>query len=156
MQGIWKLSFSASRGASLERGAFLSAMARRAVPSRLRLLDPPASEPMGRLEVPMATLSGKWCVLDNQPGDCGAQTVRLAVEGGERLLLLSGLFDGERIAGTVFQLGSEKHPMREVSYDTMIVQEVKGEHVVLGEFLCTRLFTFWGAPKPRAELTSGG
>ena len=39
-----------------------------------------------------------------------------------------GLFDGERIAGTVH--GDDGDPV--------------------GDFLCTRLFTFWGTPKPRA------
>jgi hypothetical protein len=40
-----------------------------------------------------------------------------------------GLFDGERIAGTVSNAAGEP----------------------VADFLCTRLFTFWGTPSPRAS-----
>ena len=44
-------------------------------------------------------------------------------------LTFEGLYDGERIAGTV-------------------TDEAVGE--VVADFLCTRLFTFWGTPKVKA------
>ena len=39
-----------------------------------------------------------------------------------------GLFDGERIAGTISD----------------------ADGAAVGDFLCTRLFSFWGTPKPKA------
>lgn len=49
-------------------------------------------------------------------------------------LRFEGLYDGERIAGTVLQL----HP------------DPFGARVEVADFLCTRLFTFWGTPKVAA------
>ena len=53
-----------------------------------------------------------------------------------------GLFDGERIAGSVMASDAANEPGEEV-----------------GEFLCTRLFSFWGTPQPKAaqgkDMNSG-
>ena len=53
---------------------------------------------------------------------CAAQADRQPSE-----ISFQGLFDGERIAGSV-----------------------TAADCVQGDFLCTRLFTFWGAPKVKA------
>lgn len=65
----------------------------------------------------------------------------LSRDGGDASrLLFDGLYDGERIAGTVW---------RDDSHD----QACGGAQVA--DFLCTRLFTFWGTPKPAAARRSG-
>ena len=62
----------------------------------------------------------------------------------ESRLRFEGLYDGERIAGTVLQL----HP------DPLVVggdgPASSGARVEVADFLCTRLFTFWGTPKVAA------
>lgn len=50
-------------------------------------------------------------------------------DGEPSCLRFNGLYDGERIAGTVCDGAADRE---------------------VGEFLCTRLYTFWGPPKLRA------
>ena len=132
--GVWKLSFAAARHSALT------------VPKRIRFdtSSPSAASSLlpawgsilerGSLSVPfMEGCSGAWQVAAATEHDDGAQRAAFIIrtfaqtdaEASE--LSFQGLFDGERIAGSV-TVGNR----------------------VEGDFLCTRLFTFWGAPKVRA------
>ena len=84
--------------------------------------------------------AGGWAVTETEDP--------AAVDGNRRVVIdvtlatpphsfrFDGLFDGERIAGSVSASEAQGGE--------------SGEATVLGDFLCTRLFTFWGSPKPRA------
>ena len=103
--GIWKLSVASRRG---------SAAAAKLLPRRLRLLEDAA------VEVPFEDGStGSWRLDDGQ--------VDMRIERASApSLRLQGLYDGERIAGSITAANDDE----------------------LGDFLCTRLFSFWGTPQP--------
>mmetsp|Transcript_32535 Transcript_32535/g.106449 ORF Transcript_32535/g.106449 Transcript_32535/m.106449 type:complete len:163 (+) Transcript_32535:3-491(+) len=114
--------------------------AREGMPKRLRLLEGDSDE-AGGIEVPyMDCTAGGWAVTETDDP--------AAVDGNRRVVIdvtlatpphsfrFDGLFDGERIAGSVSASEAQGGE--------------SGEATVLGDFLCTRLFTFWGSPKPRA------
>ena len=119
LTGIWKLSVALRRGAPTTV---------KLLPRRLRLLQD------AMVEVPYEEGStGRWVLQDGGPGAV-CQTARVSVERTDASVLdLEGMYDGERIAGTL----KARHPPA-------------NEEEVLGEFLCTRLFSFWGTPQPAA------
>ena len=124
LRGVWKLNTS---GIPVSR-------LRSQLPRRLRFLEGE------RLEVPYAaTHAGTWSL--GEADSSGAQQTSFEVEydagGGvgeltRTRLLFDGLYDGERIAGSVSSAPEA------------------GKRELLGQFLCTRLFSFWGEPKPAA------
>lgn len=129
LAGVWKVSVTPQRAGIAPAGLW------KHMPKRLRLAEAPAST----VEVPYKPCcTGGWALAPGGAEAEGAQraTITLTCVGGSEAgagagphtLLLSGLFDGERIAGTV----------RAESSDTT------------ANFICTRLFTFWGPPSPRA------
>ena len=122
LTGIWKLSVTQA----LRHGA--PSAAAKLVPRRVRLLQDAG------VEVPYEDGStGRWELQDALPGEAN-QTASLSIERADASSLdLRGLYDGERIAGTI----KVRHP------------PANAEELV-GEFLCTRLFTFWGTPQPAA------
>eukprot|EP00966_Prymnesium_polylepis_P133433 3084239-Prymnesium_polylepis.1 len=156
MEGIWKVSVSARLVAARVDARSALPVAMKAVPKRLRFIDPPA-QGLGRIEVPMdAGASGSWCVTPGPPDASGAQIARFVVEGaGASLhgahvsLLFDGLYDGERIAGTVVEMPGP------VDLTELSGPPFPGGSEI-GDFLCTRLFTFWGPPKPKAGNAMGG
>ncbi len=133
LAGVWKLSTTA-----------------RGVPRRVRFLDDAS------VAVPYsASSSGAWRVSDagagtDGAGAGGAREVDFSIEWDEGAagaetsararLSFSGLFDGERIAGSVHRVG-----LPEGGSGGAAPASAK-----LGEFLATRLFSFWGTPEPRA------
>ena len=137
LTGVWKLSVALSR-----RGA-AGAAPRLPLPRRLRLLED------GPVEVPYEEgTTGRWTLREEAPPD-GARLVRVSIERAQAPSLhLLGLYDGERIAGSIT-----------ASHADAAAADESG-HEEVGEFLCTRLFSFWGTPKPRgladAEERDGG
>lgn len=123
LRGIWKLSVSVTS----RQGA----AAAKLLPRRLRLLEDAG------VEVPYDDgASGSWRLQDGPSDAMGAQAALLRIEGARGAppaLHLHGLFDGERIAGSITASDTANGPGEEV-----------------GEFLCTRLFSFWGTPQPKA------
>ena len=87
LTGVWKLSVALRA---------TSPSAAKLLPRRLRLLQD------AMVEVPYEEGSkGRW-ELQSGPPDTMCQTVRLSVERtDESELRLNGLYDGERIAGTI-------------------------------------------------------
>lgn len=124
LTGVWKLSVALRA---------TSSSAAKLLPLRLRLLQD------AMVEVPYeAGSKGRW-ELQSGPPDTMCQTVRLSVERIDAPELhLNGLYDGERIAGTI----TSRHP--------------PADEQVVGEFLCTRLFSFWGTPRPEAAQLKQG
>ena len=135
LQGIWKISATLRSGVTT------------ALPRRIRFTEgsssPAAALQSGTVQVPYADhCSGHWEVLvadDADAAGSGAMqasfSVRCAAGSGAaeaEHLNFMGLFDGERIAGKVHT----------------------GNHEI-GDFLCTRLFTFWGSPNPKATGEGG-
>ena len=76
---------------------------------------------------------------DGKVGPSGVVLRALSGPGGDNVrrprstCTVHGLFDGERIAGSIMASDAANEPGEEV-----------------GEFLCTRLFSFWGTPQPKA------
>ena len=142
MEGVWKVSFAARRSAS------------KLVPRHLRFrsLD---STRLGLVEVPHVTgHGGRWALTAGPADAAGAQSARFIVECDGAALLFDGLFDGERVAGSVWQrhladVAAESEPLPE---PWLLTGDMKGAEPEdkIGEFLCTRLFTFWGPPSPSA------
>ena len=96
-------------------------------PRRLRFLAP------AQVEVPYSPdFHGDWKLRGPDPGSLAQRASFKLYSTGTPGVQLSfdGLFDGERIAGS-FRHGC-------------------GED--LGDFLCTRLFTFWGEPSLAAGV----
>jgi hypothetical protein len=124
LTGVWKLSVALRA---------TSPSAAKLLPRRLRLLQD------AMVEVPYEEGSkGRW-ELQSGPPDTMCQTVRLSVERTDASeLRLNGLYDGERIAGTI----TSRQP--------------PADEAVVGEFLCTRLFSFWGTPRPEAARLKEG
>ena len=152
MEGIWKVSFALSRAVRRVGGSIELPVAVKAVPKRLRFIDPEAAGVMGRLEVPMSEEAhGSWTLTEGPPDASGAQSARFVVEGTGAVLLFNGLYDGERIAGTVHELPSPAEGGGLVT-QAVLLEGVSdcADNEQLGEFLCTRLFSFWGTPKPKA------
>jgi hypothetical protein len=118
LTGVWKLSVALRA---------TSPSAAKLLPRRLRLLQD------AMVEVPYEEGStGRW-ELQSGPADTMCQTVRLSVKRTDASeLRLNGLYDGERIAGTI----TSRHP--------------PADEAAIGEFLCTRLYSFWGTPRPEA------
>ena len=131
LKGIWKVS------SSLRRGVTAS------VPRRLKFEVQDAvgsSVEAGVVQVPFAEhCGGRWEVREASPGSdaddtSGAMHAQFVVECAAHsdvaasTLRFDGLYDGERIAGTVVDSGGAE----------------------VADFLCTRLYTFWGAPKVKA------
>ena len=125
LTGVWKLSV-ALRAASPSAAKLL--------PRRLRLLQD------AMVEVPYEEGSkGRWELQSGPPDVPNTQTVRLTVERTDASELhLTGLYDGERIAGTI------------------TARQPPADETVVGEFLCTRLFSFWGTPRPEAARLKEG
>ena len=148
MQGVWKLSFAARRGGS--------AAAQQLVPKRIRFGALAADSSVGLIEVPyQQRLSGRWQLIAGPPEASGAQSARFVLTSDDVLLLFDGLYDGERVAGTVYDGRSGAGEV--FTTDPLFHPEAPwrsaadaAEHE-LGEFLCTRLFTFWGPPSPAAS-----
>ena len=130
--GIWKISAHLRRGTAatlprhvkFEIGSAISA---------------PAIE-SGTVEIPYAAhCGGHWEVHagSEETDDIEASTSRASFvvecaarqDVGASGYRFDGLYDGERIAGTV--------------------SDRSGDEVA--DFLCTRLYTFWGAPKVAAD-----
>ena len=136
LQGIWKLSFAAARQPALilpKRIRFDTSGRSAAAASSLL---PPWDSVLeyGSLSIPfMEGSGGAWQVAaateDNDGARRAAFVIQCSAQAGREAseFSLEGLFDGERIAGSVKVAGHLE-----------------------GDFLCTRLFTFWGAPKVRA------
>ena len=124
LTGVWKLSVALRA---------TSPSAAKLLPRRLRLLQD------AMVEVPYEEGStGRW-ELQSGPSDTMCQTVRLSVKRTDASeLRLNGLYDGERIAGTI----SSRHP--------------PADEAAIGEFLCTRLYSFWGTPRPEAARLKEG
>ena len=124
LTGVWKLSVALRA---------TSPSAPKLLPRRLRLLQD------AMVEVPYEEGStGRW-ELQSGPADTMCQTVRLSVKRTDASeLRLHGLYDGERIAGTI----SSRHP--------------PADEAAIGEFLCTRLYSFWGTPRPEAARLKEG
>ena len=124
LTGVWKLSVALRA---------TSPSAAKLLPRRLRLLQD------AMVEVPYEEGStGRW-ELQSGPADTMCQTVRLSVKRTDASeLRLNGLYDGERIAGTI----SSRHP--------------PADEAAIGEFLCTRLYSFWGTPRPEAARLKEG
>ena len=133
LSGVWKVSVAVTRGADVSTLH---------LPRRIRFVE-------DRVEVPyQPCCHGAW---DLAPGDettSGAERASLSLKcAGRELergrwmapstLLFEGLYDGERIAGTItaITIDSDGEP---------------SEKREVGNFLCTRLFTFWGPPSPKA------
>ncbi len=129
LNGVWKLS------ASL-RGRHSTLL-----PKHIRFTESPSSPPaasatvaeLGSVSVPYAEHCGGTYEIRPASSIDEPPSVGFIVEcastdrGPASRLSFDGLYDGERIAGTV-------HDREEA----------------VADFLCTRLFTFWGTPKPRA------
>ena len=89
----------------------------------------------GGVEIPYDDgAHGSWLLEDEaEPDALGARTVTFDVaRAGDPTLRFSGLYDGERIAGP------------------LVLDAGAGAGTVVGEFLCTRLFSFWGTPNVAA------
>ena len=133
LAGVWKLSATA-----------------RGIPRRVRFFDDAS------VAVPYSpSSSGAWHVSDTGASADGAgagcaREVDFSIEWDEGAagvetsararLSFSGLFDGERIAGSVHRVG-----LPEDGSGGAAPASAK-----LGEFLATRLFSLWGTPEPRA------
>ena len=121
LRGVWKLSVTSRQGAA----------AARLLPRRLRLLEDAG------VEVPYDDgATGSWQLHEGPSDAMGARAALLRIEGARgapSTLHLHGLFDGERIAGSIMASDAASEPGEEV-----------------GQFLCTRLFSFWGTPQPKA------
>lgn len=121
LRGVWKLSVTSRQGAA----------AARLLPRRLRLLEDAG------VEVPYDDgATGSWQLQEGPPDAMGARAALLRIEGARGApptLHLHGLYDGERIAGSIMVSDAANEPGEE-----------------MGEFLCTRLFSFWGTPQPKA------
>lgn len=133
LSGVWKVSVTPRLGGGP------SALARHHVPKRLRFIEAEQG-----IEVPYQDCcSGWWEVTAGDESTSGAEQASLSVTcrghaQGPRTLRFDGLFDGERIAGTITDAGAEGGA---------------SEPREVGDFLCTRLFTFWGPPSPKAGET---
>ena len=143
LRGVWKIS------TALRSGSVAS------VPRRIRFDEsppslalqipmPPGAAPLdtGAVAIPYSEqCKGSWAVaaarqsVDEETSGAlhAGFVVECTAREGEKAsrLAFQGLFDGERLAGTV-------------------TDDATGHE--LGEFLCTRLFTFWGAPKVKASM----
>jgi hypothetical protein len=145
LSGVWKVNVTPRR--SVDGGP--PELSKYYVPKRLRFMDNEQ-----RIEVPyQPCCNGSWSVAAGDDSTSGAERVSLTIscsglesDGGGRTashtLLLDGLFDGERIAGTIS------------AADGADAGAASGTREV-GKFLCTRLFTFWGPPAPKAGETAG-
>jgi hypothetical protein len=129
LKGVWKMS------SSLRSGAVAT------LPRHIRFEPATAHNSAleaGTVAIPFADhCGGLWEVhaVDKPSEGAGASALRaqFTVECASRAeasgsrLHFDGLYDGERIAG--------------------IVSADKAE---VADFLCTRLYTFWGPPSPKA------
>ena len=94
---------------------------------------------------------GSWRLTEGPPDASGAQSARFILEDTRAVLLFDGLYDGERIAGTVHELQGAALGGGLPTHAVLLEGEPDGAgREKLGEFLCTRLFSFWGPPKPKA------
>ena len=144
LSGVWKVSVAPR----LPPHGGAPAIARHHVPKRLRF----TAEEQG-IEVPyQPCCGGRWAVAEGDASTSGAERASLTItcrgsesDGGDaqvpRTLRFEGLFDGERIAGTVTDPDAEGGA---------------SEPLELGSFLCTRLFTFWGPPSPNTGRSTPG
>ena len=145
LAGVWKVSASLrGRSAALlpKRIRFEENINSSNKPARL--LAAPTTVDSGGCSIPYTEhCGGHWEVGDAESADeSGALPAGFVVACAEKegapasRLSFEGLYDGERIAGTV--------------------SDASGDEVA--DFLCTRLFTFWGTPKVAAasNLDDGG
>ena len=134
LAGVWKISSTVARSALPRHVRFgeptRSAAAHGLLLHRRTILD------AGTLSLPYggSDCHGRWEVAEGDASDSGAMRASFVVEySGHRddaactSWRFDGLFDGERIAGTVKDAAAQE----------------------VGDFLCTRLFSFWGTPQPR-------
>ena len=146
--GIWKLSATLRRGATVALPKRLrfdeTSPTSTSTQSSVELLLPADALLLhqGKCSLPyMEHCHGFWQVAS---ADDDAQTsgalragfvIQCAAHGDVKAshLIFRGLFDGERIAGNVSSRDADG----------------SGE---IGDFLCTRLFTFWGTPKVQAGI----
>ena len=145
LSGVWKIS-ATLRG---RRSALLPKRIRFAEeetsPAPLhRLLPPAAVMEFGSLSIPYSEhCSGNYEVGTPEDDDAEPGVLRAgfivectAKDGTEpSRYTFDGLYDGERIAGTVSDSAADE---------------------VVADFLCTRLFTFWGTPKVKAVGEAAG
>ena len=114
------------------------------VPRRLRFSRGALGD-RHRVEVPFRPECSGWWQLQPIPAEA-AQTVRIALACREdALLLFDGLYDGERVAGSL-HIWHDR--VATFNGDVPWADAVRGEGV--GDFLGTRLFSFWGPPSPTA------
>ena len=129
LAGVWKLSTSTSLRSAARRAA-----ADASLPKRIRFVveTERANFEAGRCEVPFREQCGGRYELHDEGDRRAAFSVacppRAGVAAGADEWSFDGLFDGERIAGTISD----------------------ADGAAVGDFLCTRLFSFWGTPKPKA------
>lgn len=140
LKGVWKLSATLRQGSAARAAAAIPKRIRfdeeRPLPQHAALLAPRVSVlDAGSCSIPfMEHCGGGWelAAATDEEDTSGALRACFVVDDSASRLTFEGLFDGERIAGTVL---SADEP--------------------IGDFLCTRLFTFWGAPKVRAGASGG-
>ena len=144
LSGVWKISAS------------LRGKQSTVLPKRIRFEDTSENPPPPRQLPAMAVLECGSCSVPYAE-HCGGQyelwtpsnaedpdelRAGFVIECAEKddappsRLSFDGLYDGERIAGTVHD------------------DKAGGE--VIADFLCTRLFSFWGTPSPRAGKDTPG
>ena len=149
MQGVWKLSFVLRRGSGVAQ----------ALPRRIRFSEPSDAGLTGRVEVPYrAECSGAWTLKGGPVDAPGTQSSRFIISCSEgTALLFDGLYDGERIAGTVVsrrvaaaEALSSASAISELLHGELARDAGSAGSEDLAEFLCTRLFTFWGPPSVAA------
>ena len=124
------------------------------MPRRLRFCDPSCENELGTLEVPYSPAGssgaalGFWRLASGPADAHGAQSAKFVLEDQHAFLIFDGLYDGERIAGAVHAIHKDGEGSRLSSVALLETPHTAGGEV--GDFLCTRLFSFWGTPKPKA------
>lgn len=131
LKGVWKLSATLRSRTVVPKHIRFEEAAASAAPPQPRLLEGMSLLEGGSCSIPYSEhCGGQWEVGTSDDALRACFSVDCAAKGGvpASRLAFDGLFDGERIAGTV--------------------RDVQGD--VVADFLCTRLFTFWGTPKVKA------
>lgn len=131
LHGLWKVSSTPPNAAARELTAACP------LPRRLRFHE---QEPgvSGLIEAPYTQCVGRWALREGKAA--GTQEAAIDVNCGEVEYEMRGLYDGERIAGSV-SVGASGEGLE--------------ERLHVGDFLCTRLYSFWGEPKVAAGRPAG-
>lgn len=129
LHGLWKVSTTPPSTAAQALSSVCP------LPRRLRFHE---QEPgvHGLIEAPYTECVGRWALRAGKTA--GAQEAAIDISCGEVEYWLRGLYDGERIAGSV-TVGASGEGLEERQH--------------MGDFLCTRLYSFWGEPKVAAGST---